>query len=440
MNEPSRHLLDSIDKLKCDAVYQWPLWGTTPRVHTPEAEGGGEGRADGSSISAGESISSLTTQALQSPVDFPPLSSAIVPGDHVVLAVDPSTPDLCGVIQGAVASVGESGAKRLDIVVWDEANDQTLALIKQTVDSSSRVVRHQGSNRCDVRYLAASDAAEPIYLNRLLVDADLVLPIFPLRCDPEYEQIDASGIFPMLVDSGTRYRSSSNNLKASADGTAASATQAAWLLGVQLYLAVVPDSRGRAIRVIAGTNLAIRDLNRELIMDGQPDKSSADSVESPFDLVIATFEDHAELQTWNNIARAATVAESLASEDSTIVLWTDISVPLASLVTKPQPEYDDEFSEESEVMIEEDEAAESSEDEDFPAWDVNADAAKLLNRLIKQRRVIIKSKVDSTEIESLGFGAIEDLHDLIRLSEGFQRCCVVPAACYRRQLVSTGQP
>ena len=42
-----------------------------------------------------------TVSALNGPADFPPMTAAIVPGDHVAIALDPNTPEVCRILARA---------------------------------------------------------------------------------------------------------------------------------------------------------------------------------------------------------------------------------------------------------------------------------------------------------------------------------------------------
>ena len=112
-------------------------------------------------------------RALSAPDDFPPIDAAIVDGDKVVLAVDPNVPNVDEVIQGVIRVMRSTPASQIEIVVWDEATDETLGRIR-AVATGLNVIEHRSDNRETLSYLAADVDAEPIYLNRALVDADFV--------------------------------------------------------------------------------------------------------------------------------------------------------------------------------------------------------------------------------------------------------------------------
>ncbi len=149
-------------------------------------------------------VAAATMAALQRPDDFPPLARAIVPGDRVVLAVDPNVPAIVDVICGVVAAIGQTDAAGIDVVLWDEASDATVEAIRAEVAPQSRVVRHASADRRQLSYLAADENADPIYLNRLLVDADFVLPIMAARFTDLRRPADRTGVYPWLADSAAR--------------------------------------------------------------------------------------------------------------------------------------------------------------------------------------------------------------------------------------------
>ena len=122
-------------------------------------------------------VSQATFAALQAPIDFPPLGAAIVAGDRVALAVDPNVPCLVEVIRGVAEALSHTDAAGIDVVLWDEATDRTVDAIGEEFGDSIGVTRHQSSDRGHLRYVAADESADPIYLSQRLVDADFVLPI-----------------------------------------------------------------------------------------------------------------------------------------------------------------------------------------------------------------------------------------------------------------------
>lgn len=372
-------------------------------------------------------------EALAAPTDFPPLDEAVVPGDHVVLAIDPTVPQLGAIIAGVMRALSQTEAGQIDAVLWDEATETEMSAVRREMGPASKVVRHQGDRREDVRYLAANEVADPIYVNRLLVDADLVIPIGVAR--PGFRQTsdndshrDVTGIYPMLVDSASRMRfQTSPTLDVPA-------SQTAWLLGVQFMLAIVPGWDDQIQNVLAGSlgavNRRIADLGDSLFPDG-----------GQADLIVAVVESGTS-QTWHTAVRALEAASALASEEATIVLWTEATEPIPCVMpssyTPDQDLVEDErgnhefknHADDFDDSDSRDRQSADDADQDFPAWNSDRILAAKLSEIGSRFRVLIRSCSDTEAIELAGFGSIKNAEELTRLSRGFGTGCVLRRASF----------
>ncbi len=364
-------------------------------------------------------IPQRTFNALQQPDDFPPIEAAIVSGDRVAIAVDPNVPGIVEVIQGTMKALGQTEAGEIDIVLWDEASDETLAAIQDEVGESARVVRHESSRRESLRYLAADDGADPIYVNRLLVDADFVLPIVVGRPLDTCCKHDLTGVFPAFADSTSRNRHRAQQAAKTQDANSDSPylPETAWLLGVHIMICVTVSTSGQVGEIIAGTPDAVR---KQLA----PSRRLPDDFPPPASLVIASLDGDAQQQTWCNAARAIKAASRYVQPGGTIVLWSAIEEPPSgSMLTL----FEDENS--------------SSDDEqpgdDFPRWDASIDAARTLARISEEYRLLIHSRVDDETIESMGLGSVASTEELARLSRTFDDCGVLRAAQFAGTTIDT---
>ena len=129
-----------------------------------------------------------------------------------------------------------------------------------------------------------------MYLSRLVVDADFVLPITTGRCGDLDRQHDLFGFFPSFSDSASRLRSMS--LPNAIEPDATDPHEPAWALGAQLILCVTATRTGEAANVIAGTPIAIRKHLQE--------SRFSSSQESPTSLIVATLDGNQQQQTWQN--------------------------------------------------------------------------------------------------------------------------------------------
>lgn len=359
--------------------------------------------------------------ALQRPLDFPPLEAAIVPGDHVALAVDPNVPAIEQVIQGVVDALRQAGAGEIDVVVSDEANEATMASISKQADQCEpplRVIRHSGSRREDLRYLGADQLAEPIYLNRWLVDADFVLPIAAGRAGDVDCESDLTGIFPAFADSRARRRFLARRGESTPEGPVGfgSSDEPAWLLGIQVMISVTANQHGLLGEIVAGTPDAVRKRR-------QPARRTPDDFPPSSPLVIASLDGDRQQQTWANAARAVNAASRYALPGGTIVLWSEIDEAVPELgKTNDQLTADDSATGDASSLDTED------GEEGFPPWNAFEAPARTLARVNEDFRLLIHSRLDPETIESMGFGVVSTAEELQHLSRTFETCGVIRAA------------
>lgn len=362
-----------------------------------------------------------TVKTLMAPEDFPPIEAAIVPGDRVALAVDPNVPQVAEVVEGAIRMLKSTPAGPIDIVLWDEATRQTLDAIEQ-VAADHLVLIHQCDSREALCYLAADVDAEPIYLNRTLVDADFVLPIVAIRPSDLGDRRDLTGVFPAFSDSATRNRFDQKIQSGAASDSAMKsgntiAEEVPWLLGVQLMLGVTSNSNGLAGEVRAGT---LDSIAKRMT----PTLRRPDPVPPPAALVVATLDGDEQQQTWGNVVRAAEAAMLYSEPDATIAVWSSLSTPpspgLQALDADALPGIDRDAIEQI--------SGASVEDDGLPAWDVGVSLASRLRNVMGQHRVMLHSRLAPDVVERMGMGAIESATELANLSRGFESCGVLRAA------------
>ena len=155
------------------------------------------GAWDGPGGVVGEGVGSLVREAMESPRQFPALRLAVVPGDRVVIPIDPDVPEpgpilaaLCGVLRRGRGRAGrhpgpghraDAGARRA---------------------GRGRLRRARpGGPRAGSPISPTTSRDRRVYLNRLLTDADLVVPVGLLGPDPVLGHRGPWGvIYPGLAD------------------------------------------------------------------------------------------------------------------------------------------------------------------------------------------------------------------------------------------------
>jgi nickel-dependent lactate racemase len=361
--------------------------------------------------------------ALAQPLDYPPLASATVPGDQVVLAVEPGLRQMEAVVAGAVFSLVEAGVEPRDLSIVVASNTRPpLAHLAPSLRQELRVVLHNPADQMGLQYLAADKAARPIYLNRAICEADLVLPITTARLPESIGYVGGySGLFPTFADLETQQRF---RAPSTADHAAhqrrrqAEADQAAWLLGVHFAMQVVPAAGDDLLHVVAGRAEAVvrqsRAFSEAAWLHHLPQRSS---------LVVAAIDGDEDQQTWDSFARALSAAMQAAADGGVIVLLTSLACQVGPALVR--------LAEEHRTDVLQDELAQDRS--------VDAITASLLAEARDRFDVFLLSELDGDLIEGLGLGYIADAAQVERLTRKHKSAVLLGsaqyAACETRALV-----
>ena len=124
-----------------------------------------------------DQIATQVRAQLAKPIDYPPLAQATVPGDGVVLAVEPGIPQQLAVIDGVLKALRDAGVEGARITIL-------LACASTDVDSlqaelatlghhDCRIKIHDADNEDEIAFLGVSQTGVALRLNRELCEADL---------------------------------------------------------------------------------------------------------------------------------------------------------------------------------------------------------------------------------------------------------------------------
>jgi predicted amino acid-binding ACT domain protein len=121
-----------------------------------------------------------TKQALAAPLEFPPLASSVVPGDRVAIAVDGAVPCAPGVVRGVVEALSATGVEleAISVVTADDVTSlRCRAEFAERDANAPQFVVHdpEGANNLCLVGLRKNEG--PLFVNRTIYDADVVLPI-----------------------------------------------------------------------------------------------------------------------------------------------------------------------------------------------------------------------------------------------------------------------
>ena len=354
--------------------------------------------------------------ALSQPLDFPPFQAAMVDDDRIALAVDSAIPTLSAVIVGAVDFLLANQAKLDNIsVILSPCSDETLQAVRDNLPPHLHqklpIFVHNPAEQNDLGYLAASsEEASPIYVNRRLLDADVVLPITLYHCEQTIDYFGTAGIFPLFADAEVMRRCSTlSNLGSPAQRQkrCRDAEEAAWLLGTHCIVKVVPSGNGNIQKIVAGTPDAI-----ETTLRNDSALALEITLDQFADTAIAEIDGEANEQTWPNVARALHAARAAIRNNGTIVLRTKVhqtpGVSLRRLTSLDSPE-----------KIEKHLSKESGPD---------TLTASLLSEYLQRARIFMQAKLPQDAVEDLGVGFVADEHQIEKLLGSSGRCIWLPSA------------
>jgi nickel-dependent lactate racemase len=359
--------------------------------------------------------------ALMSPLSYPPLKQAVVPGDQVVIALDAGTPQVASVVAGIVHTLCDASVEAGDITILApevpaggglaELRKKVLAGLDHGVARDVQVAIHDPVGEGKLAYLAATSDGHPIYLNRLLCDADVVLPVETARVDSSLGYLGVHAcLYPGFSDRETQARfrvPAATTVRNQQQRHREEANEVAWLLGIQFALQIIPGPGDSVLHVLAGQVDEIASQSQRLCR-----KAWTFSVPRWANLVIASIEGGDDQQTWENFGRALFAASQVCAESGTIVLCTELRC-------QPGPALQCLVGHGRSVDILNRLNHECSAD---------AVSASLLMEACESKHIYLLSGLSEQTVEDLGLGFVSEPDDIARLSQRHPSCILLADA------------
>jgi lactate racemase len=357
-----------------------------------------------------DNVGQATAEALEAPVEFPALRQAVVPGDRVVLALEPGVPNPLPLINEVVRLLAQAGIDRANITLLRTLSDRQPVDPFATPPEGISLAAHDPRDKKHLAYLAASSSGDPIYLNRLLCEADMVVSIGLGRCLEQPGHGPPGGVFPTFSDTAALQRFATpavgDDWAKAAIRWQAETHEASWLAGVQFRVEVVPGVDDDVLHVVAGASEPVAARARSLWRSAwaYPRGERAE-------LVVAAISGAGQ-QTWANVGRALGAALDLVDEGGAIVLCTELAIPPERGV-RLLAELDD--ADENAHRL-----AHRRTRDAFAAAEIAVGLA--------QGPVYLLSQLEATTVEALGLAPIEQPSQIARLVERHRTCAFLAGA------------
>jgi nickel-dependent lactate racemase len=273
-------------------------------------------------------------EALESPFEYPPLRQALTPDDHVTIVVDERLPGLARLLVPVLEHLTAAGVapEAVTILVPPPTTGQPWVDDLPDEFQEARVEVHDPTDRKRLRYLATTREGRRLYLNRHVVDADLLVVLAGRRFDPVLGYAAVEGmIFPAMSDAESRSAVGGHGRLDVPDGDAfpagKEAEEAAWLLGAPFFVQIIEGSGDGVAEVVAGSTDAIAEGRERL------EARWSQRVASAADVVVAGLGGDPGHQTFADLAAAAACAARVVRPGGRIVLLSELSA-------LPGPEFD----------------------------------------------------------------------------------------------------
>jgi nickel-dependent lactate racemase len=362
--------------------------------------------------STDQSIAELIAKALDEPIDFPPLPLAIIDEDYIAIAVEDGVPEVNSIVCEVARYLVQHGKRQemITIVLGSDNQDwrdRLLVELAQHDLSQISVVKHEPTHHDSHGYIAASASADPIYIQRNLVEAEVVIPVYCVRTIDSPSASDKYGMSPSFADATTQHRWNLawlDDNKHHLHLQEKLSHEVGWLMGVQVAIAVVPACNASVSKILCGKPDPVFQTALQRV---QPTESKC--VEHT--LAIAFVEGDWTQQSWMNVARAAAHADMQLDANGSIVICCDIK-HLSKGIQQLASDVDDEKLQRHLLG--------SDLEDGF--------AAAVLSAIKSRRSIYLMSQLKASQVERLGLAYVDSPLDIERLSRESSSVCVMRSA------------
>ena len=372
-----------------------------------------------SSAEPAQSAAELCRSSLLQPLGLPELTRCVVPGDSVVIVVDPETPhviDLLVAVCEQLQSIPGSGIAISLLLPQDPSNTNWSRLTEQLplhLQQQLIVHVHDPAETAQLSYLASSANGERVYLNRRITDADLLVTIGVVCFDSLLGyRGTTSSVFPNFSDADAIQQARTQGHPELTPEQPRPYRQlvdeVGWLLGSQFTVQVIPGPDSGPLAILAGLPEDVMASGKELVHRVWHLK--------PLKLVEAVVLSVPgdTLSGWKQFGIAIEQATQIVQDGGRIIAIADLPIPegpAATMLRRTQ---------------EPDELLKPLRRE--PVQDA-VEITQLINAL-NHARVYLFSRIPSEIVEELGMIPIEDAAELQRLTAAAESCVALPSANY----------
>ena len=366
--------------------------------------------------------------AFKDPIMYPAFTESVFAGDSVAIVLQDDLRGPREVLESLIAQFEESNVSPADIsVVISEATAQALGakpadyqLPPETKDEQPPLMFplkfgfntiqcqvHDPSNVAGLAYLAANEAGDPVYANRLLVESDVVIPVAAALPGDNSRQVDC--VYPCFSGVAAQERLASADVSGLAKRLEVALANDT--LGAFFVVQLVDGPGGKLSQVFCGERTRVAAKARETV-----NRNWSFDYEGEAEVVVASIESEDDRQTWDDIVAAVLLADRVTVGDGPIVVLTDVKKKPSRQIAK----------------------ALQAQFEDGPTGKTTEELRALAS-VVESRSVFLKSRLAPSVVEDLGLAPLDSLKQVNRIAEAVSTGLVIRDA-HKCQLPVASRP
>ena len=355
----------------------------------------------------GTEAEQLVTTAVTTPAEGPPLAAHVVEGDRIVVAVTADVPQDQAVLEAVVSTLAGAGAAPDQIEVlrlWSSRRQPVVAGATTTI--------FDPGNEADTAYLMADDNADPRYVARALVDADVVVSVGSFGWNAALGGRGTEGelwpAFSRKAAVDALARTLALQPRGGHQAWKATAQEVLWQLGVIAELRLVQGQGDTLAGAFFGMPHDVVPAARRVARGWMPQLPRA------AELAVATLADpRGGLAT---VGRAIAAASKVTYPDGTVCVVSRLSEEPGVVFTRWRQGVA------VEPLVRE---AIRSKD---PALIADALFTRQVARALGSRRLVLASDLEEAAVESLDIGHAASANDITRLCRSAESLIVLHEA------------
>lgn len=268
--------------------------------------------------------------ALQDPLDFPPLRRSVFPGDRIAVVLDRDLPAPETVVAGIWREFETAGVCAADVLLLHPADrlegrpDDPRRELPEGIAGQIAWSVHSFEAEDGCGYLASSAGGERVYLSRKVIDADVVITAGLARFDPVIGYRGTNSVlYPGLSNEEAARRAQGighqelgpedeRPLRSLID-------EIGWLLGTQFTLQTLPAGRGGIANVLAGASESVFRTARRIITQQWMVR-----LPTRCELAVVAIDGRAAGDDWGKLGSALDAARNIVARRGRIVVLSNL--------------------------------------------------------------------------------------------------------------------